>query len=241
MLSILASFAQEESRSISENCKWGIRKRFEQGIPNGHFRVYGYRWEGDDLVIVEEEAAVVKRIFQNFLDGKSRLETEREFSAEGVKTRDGNRWVDSNIHQILINEIYTGNLILQKDFIADPIQKIRKHNRGELPKYLMEDHHEAIIDKETFSYVQAEMARRKELGALANKSLNITCFTGKIKCEKCGQSFMRNTRRNRAKHSELGEMVTSWVCGTRKKTGEHCPNKEIPERFLKKACAEALG
>ena len=87
LLSILASFAQEESRSISENCKWGIRKRFEKGIPNGHFRIYGYRWEGDELLIVPEEAAVVRRIFQNFLDGKSRLETEREFAGEGITTR----------------------------------------------------------------------------------------------------------------------------------------------------------
>jgi DNA invertase Pin-like site-specific DNA recombinase len=97
MLTILASFAQEESRSISDNVKWGIRKRMQNGIPNGHFRIYGYRWEGDELVIVPEEAEVVKRIFQNFLDGKSRLETEREFAAEGITTRDGCRWVDSNI------------------------------------------------------------------------------------------------------------------------------------------------
>lgn len=91
MLSILASFAQEESRSISENVKWGIRKRMAEGIPNGRSRVYGYRWEGDGLVIVPEEAAVVRRIFQNFLDGKSRLETEREFADEGITTRDGCR------------------------------------------------------------------------------------------------------------------------------------------------------
>ena len=97
MLSILASFAQEESRSISENIKWGTRKRFQQGIPNGRFQIYGYRWEGDHLVIVPEEATVVKRIFQNFLDGKSRLETEREFAAEGITTRSGCRWQDSNI------------------------------------------------------------------------------------------------------------------------------------------------
>ena len=98
MLSLLASFAQEESRSISENARWAIQKRFEKGIPNGHFRVYGYRWEGDDLVPVPEEAAIVKRIYQNFLDGKSRLETERELAAEGITTRDGCRWVDSNIN-----------------------------------------------------------------------------------------------------------------------------------------------
>ena len=110
LLSILASFAQEESRSISENCKWGIRKRFEKGIPNGHFRIYGYRWEGDELLIVPEEAAVVRRIFQNFLDGKSRLETEREFAGEGITTRDGCRWVDSNIKKVLTNCTYTGDL-----------------------------------------------------------------------------------------------------------------------------------
>ena len=81
MLSILASFAQEESRSISENVKWGMVKRFKQGIPNGKFRILGYKWEGDQLVIVPEEAAIVRRIFQNFLDGKSRLETERELNA----------------------------------------------------------------------------------------------------------------------------------------------------------------
>ena len=97
MLTILASFAQEESRSLSENCKWGIRKRFEKGIPNGHFRVYGYRWEGDDQVIT---------------------------------TREGCRWVDSNIKVVLTNVTYTGNLLLQKEFISDPISKQRKKNRG---------------------------------------------------------------------------------------------------------------
>ena len=164
MLTILASFAQEESRSISENVKWGTRKRFEKGIPNGKFRVYGYRWEGDELVIVPEEAKIVRRIFQNFLDGKSRLETEREFAAEGITTREGCRWVDSNIKVVLTNITYTGNLLLQKEFIADPISKQRKKNHGELPQYYVEDTHPAIIDKATFDYVQSEIARRKELG-----------------------------------------------------------------------------
>ena len=240
MLTILASFAQEESRSLSENCKWGIRKRFEKGIPNGHFRVYGYRWEGDDLVIVPEEAEVVRRIFQNFLDGKSRLETEREFAAEGVTTREGCRWVDSNIKVVLTNVTYTGNLLLQKEFISDPISKQRKKNKGQLPQYFVEDTHPAIIDKATFDYVQEEIARRKELGPLANKSLNITCFTGKIKCDRCGQSFMRNTRTNRAKITERGDKIVSWVCGTKKKKGGHCPTRELPDHILKQICCEVL-
>jgi site-specific DNA recombinase len=125
MLTLLASFAQEESISISNNVKWGIRKRMQAGMPNasGHFVIYGYRWEGDQLVVVPEEAVVVKRIFQNFLDGKSRLETEREFAAEGITTRQGCRWVDSNIKKILTNITYTGNMLFQKEFISDPIEK----------------------------------------------------------------------------------------------------------------------
>ena len=88
----MASFAQEEVRSLSENVKWGLRKRFEQGMPNVRFHVYGYRWEGDHLVIRPDEAAIVRRIFQNFLQGKSRLETEREFAAEGITTAKGCRF-----------------------------------------------------------------------------------------------------------------------------------------------------
>ena len=141
MLTLLASFAQEEVISLSNNVKWGTRKRMEQGIPNGHFRVFGYRWEGDQLVIVPEEAAIVRRIFQNFLDGKSRLETEREFAAEGITTRDGKRWVDSNIKVVLTNVTYTGNLLLQKEYIEDPLTKKRKKNRGELPQFYVEDTH----------------------------------------------------------------------------------------------------
>lgn len=237
MLSILASFAQEESRSISDNVKWGTRKRFEQGIPNGKFRVYGYRWEGDDLVPVPEEAAVVKRIFQNFLDGKSRLETEREFAAEGITTRDGCRWADSNIASVLRNCTYTGDLLLQKEYISDPINKKRKKNRGELPQYLVAGHHEPIIDRETFDFVQAEMARRKELGALANKSLNTTCFTGKLKCPHCGKSLMHN----RDSHKNRGT-EDFWKCGATKTKGGRCPVKGgIRDDKLREACARALG
>ena len=238
MLTLLASFAQSESESISNNVKWGTRKRMEQGIPNGHFRIYGYRWEGDQLVIVPEEAAIVKRIYQNFLDGKSRLETEREFAAEGITTRDGCRWVDSNIKVVLSNITYTGNMLLQKEYIADPISKKRKKNRGELPQYYVENTHEAIIPMETFQYVQDEMARRRELGALANKSLNICCFTGKIKCPHCGFSYMHNRRTKNGHYQEY------WNCGSKKKkkVGEGCPvGGTISQKALEKACCEVLS
>ena len=236
MLSILASFAQEESRSISENIHWATKKRFEKGIPNGKFRIFGYRWEDDQLVIEPDEAIIVKRIFQNFLDGKSRLETEKEFAAEGITTANGCRWVDSNIKVVLTNITYTGNLLLQKEFIEDPITKHRKKNHGEMPQYFVENTHEPIIDIETFQYVQDEIARRKELGALANKSLNTCCFTGKIKCPHCGVSYMHNKRTDR------GTCLEFWCCGSRKKKGGRCEvGGSINHENLKKACADVLG
>lgn len=237
MLTLLASFAQEEIISLSNNVKWGNRKRMEQGIPNGKFRVYGYEWEGDQLVIVPEEAAIVKRIYQNFLDGKSRLETEREFEAEGIKTRAGCRWVDSNIKVILSNITYTGNMLLQKEYISDPINKHRRKNRGELPQYFVENTHEAIIDMETFQYVQDEMARRKKLGALANKSLNTCCFTGKIKCPYCGLSYMHERRTKNGNYQEY------WICGSKKKkkVGAGCPvGGSINQKSLLRACSNVL-
>ena len=242
MLTLLASFAQEEIVSLSSNVKWGIRKRFANGNPCTHFRVYGYRWEGDRLVIVPEEAAVVKRIFQNFLDGKSRLETEREFAAEGITTAKGCRWVDSNIKAVLTNVTYTGNLLLQKEFIADPVSKQKKKNRGELPQYWIEKHHDPIISMDVFHHVQNEMERRKALGALANKALNTSCFTGKIKCGNCGISFMHKTRRRRGGTALLfGERYGVWSCGTRRKKGGKCKMREIPDTALHRACADALG
>lgn len=247
MLTLLASFAQEEIRSLSENEKWSVKKRFEQGIPVGRPRILGYRWEGNTMIVVPEEAKVVRRIYQNFLDGKSRLETERELAAEGITSVYGNRICDSQLKQILTNISYTGNLLLQKEYVADPISKQRRKNKGELPQYYVENTHEAIIDMDTFQYVQDEMARRRALGARANKSLNITCFTGKIKCSYCGKSFMHNTRKNRAKftttYTEEDGLYTTWVCGSRKqkKKGEGCPAKEIPDKILKQVCTEALG
>lgn len=105
LLTLLASFAQEESRSISENVKWGVRKRMKKGIPNGRFRILGYRWQGDKLVIVPEEAAVVRRIYQDFLDGKSRLETERALNDEGIRTINRCRFQDSSLKVILTKEM----------------------------------------------------------------------------------------------------------------------------------------
>ena len=245
MLTLLASFAQEESRSISENIKWGTRKRFERGIPSCHFKIFGYRWKGEHLVIIPEEAEIVKRIYQNFLDGKSRLETVREFAAEGVTTRRGYHWSEHSIRTVLTNITYTGNLLLQKQFTTDPISKKQVMNMGQLPQYFVENTHEEIIDMKTFRHVQDEMKRRQELGPLANKSLNITCFTRKIKCGKCGSSFVRCSRRIRVKYHSTLQPTNGryyvWDCGRHRMDPSLCETSEIPEILLKKCCTEVLG
>lgn len=215
MLTLLASFAQEEVRSLSDNVKWGTHKRFEKGIPNGKFQIYGYRWDGDHLVVEPEEAKIVKLIYDNFLNGLSAETTEKQLEAMGVKSYKGQHFGNSSIRQILGNITYTGNLLFQKEYIVDPISKKSKINRGELPQYWVENTHEAIIPLDVYQAVQAEKARRRELGALANWSINTSCFTSKIKCGCCGKSYQRSNRKGR---KDPNANYTIWICGTRRKS-----------------------
>ena len=239
MLSILASFAQEESRSISENVKWGTRKRFEQGIPNGHFQIYGYRWEGDHLVVEPEEAKIVKMIFDDFLNGLSAESTEKKLEQMGVKSYKGQHFGNTSIRQILSNVTYTGNLLFQKKYVSDPITGKSKINRGEMPQYWVENTHEAIIPLETYKAVQAERQRRRELGVFANWSINTSCFTSKIKCPICGKNYRRSGKRQR---KDPNEVYYIWICRTKSDKGaKFCSAKSIPEKKLKAVCTEALG
>lgn len=239
MLSILASFAQEESRSISENVKWGTRKRFEQGVPNGHFQIYGYRWDGDHLVIEPEEANIVRLIYDNFLNGLSAETTEKQLEEMGVKSYKGKHFSNSSIRQILSNITYTGNLLFQKEYVSDPITGKSKKNRGEMPQYWVENTHEAIIPMETYRTVQKERQRRRELGVFANWSINTSCFTSIVKCGNCGASYRRSGKRQR---KDKNEVYYVWVCQTYDRKGKaSCPAKTVPECKLKAVCAEVLG
>ncbi len=240
MLTLLASFAQEEVESLSNNVKWGIRKGFARGDPCSRFRAYGYRWEGENMVIVPEEAEVVKRIFQNYLDGMSLLEISRSLFEDGIPAARSARWWTSTIKALLTGIIYTGDLLLQKYVISNPIDKKIKKNNGELPQYWVENHHEAIISVETFQAVQNEMERRRALGPLANKSIRKTCFTSKIKCSHCGASYMRKSHRRAAKNQD-GNRYYFWSCGTNLKKAGECPMGRISEATLKMLCANAMN
>lgn len=238
MLSILASFAQEEVISTSNNVKWGIRKKFEKGIPNCSYIIYGYRWKNKKLEVVPEEAEVVRYIYDNYLQNISHKKVAAELNELGYKAYKGGKFSPSSVGEILRNITYTGNLLLQKYYIADPIVKKEKKNNGELTRYYVENSHEAIISMEQYEEVQKEIERRNKLGQRANQSLHITCFTSKVKCPLCGKSYRRSGKKNR-----MGKDYTYyvWVCRTKSEKGaKYCSAKVIPEEELKIATCNAL-
>ena len=232
MLSLLASFAQEESRSISENVKWGVRKRFQSGeIGAANKHILGYRYD-DGLrkyVIIPEEAEAVCWMFQMYIDGVPLRGIAESMNSAGIRTTLGNDFQEASVRQLIFNEVYAGDIRRQKCYMADPITKTKVKNCGELPQYYMADCHEAIIDRETYAKVQAEMERR---AGLVNPTYP---FTGKIKCGICGQSFTRR------KGITKGKEYVSWFCRAKKEAGMTCTNRNYPEKKLMEVCAGLMG
>lgn len=231
MLSILASFAQEESRSISDNCKWGIRKRFQSGeIGAANKHILGYRYDDRQkkYIIIPEEAVIVRRMFSLYLEGKSLRAICDDLNGAGYRTINGCLFQEASLALLIKNEIYAGDLRRQKSYMADPIKKSKVRNCGELPQYYMTDCHEAIIDRETYEKVKAEIDRRTSL-------LNPTyCFTGKIRCGICGAQYTR--KKGRVK----GKIYVDWICRSKKEAGRSCSNVNFSEEKLKNICADVL-
>jgi DNA invertase Pin-like site-specific DNA recombinase len=231
MLSLLASFAQEESRSISENCKWGIRKRFQSGeIGVANKRILGYRYDEEQkkYLIVLEEAESVRWMFQMYLDGVTLRDIADRMNRAGIRSIRGYTFQEASVRQLIFNEVYAGDMKRQKCYIADPIQKSKVKNHGELPQYYMTDCHEAIIDRETYAKVKAEMKRRASL-------INPTyCFTAKIHCGICGANYARK------KGIVKGRTYVHWICRSKKETGTTCSSINFSEEELKNICAEIL-
>lgn len=237
MLTLLASFAQEESRSLSENIKWAVRKKFEQGQLFGGRDMLGYYIQEGTLHIIPEEAEIVKRIYQDYLSGMGIGKIAKNLNLEGVKSKSGGKWRHHVISRILRNERYTGDLLLQKTYHPDHINQKCIRNHGELPMYYVKDHHEAIIDRITFKKVQAEIARRKEVHnygtPVASKRPHL--FTGLIRCGLCKKHFQR-----RANPQTLGG--AGWICSTMRNDGKaSCPSRQIPEGILIDKTSEVLG
>lgn len=227
MLSILASYAQEESLSASENQKWRVRRNFEQGIP-WRFFMLGYHGENGKLVVVPEEADIVRGIFRDYLDGKGTAAIVKQLNEEGYATQSGCVFHKSAVDRILRNYAYTGNLLLQTKFRENHLTKITRKNQGELPQYHAANTHEAIISPETFQAVQDEIQRRKEKYA-PTKPRKLSLFTGLITCAICGKHYRRKT-------AATGPV---WICSTYNSYGKaHCPSKAVPEEKLMQVAAQ---
>lgn len=238
MLTIMAAVAQAESENISENAKWAIRRSFQKGIPNTKRRTFGYQWMDGKMIVVPEEATVVRQIFQNFLAGKSHKKTMEELNEKGIRSVKGGRIGVSSISFILRNFTYTGNMLLQKTYISDPVSKKKMLNTGELPQYLVWNDHEAIIDMATFQAVQERLEQNKREGRFPyNRTGKVYPFTGKIICGKCGCHYTRQLWHTGRK----GEKRASWVC-TGKLGGKDvkCGAENISEEKLMRIAAEAI-
>lgn len=236
ILTVLSSIAQDESRSISENVKWALKRKFERGeVMLNTKRFMGYtRNEEGELEVVQEEAEIIKRIYNSYLQGNSLVGIKRELEEDKILSPDGKiKWSTSTINSILQNEKYSGNAILQKSYTENYLTKKRVPNRGEMPKYHVSESHDAIINKDIFMKVQEELNRRKKLNSTSNINKELTkrrhskyIFSDLLTCGCCGSGYRRATWTN-----YYNKRIV-YRCGCRMKKGvKGCSNKTNIDEF----------
>jgi site-specific DNA recombinase len=238
LLTILSSLAQDESRNISENSRWGILRGFNEGkVFCNTTRFLGYdKDKNGELVINEAEAEIVRRIYEEYLEGKSYQAIANGLMRDKIKTvTGGDKWWDSSITTILTNEKYYGALLQQKTVTVDFLSHKRVKNHGQEQKYLIEDNHEPIITKEMFELVQDEKERRAYLkGNIMGDRKKYSSkypLSGKVFCGCCNANFKRRTWNS----NNLSKKVV-WQCRTYVNEGkEACEAKAVDEYVLQDA------
>ncbi len=235
MLTVLASFAEQESVSLSNNIKWTFQKKFRNGEVHSHQKMLGYRWEGDKRLVIPEEAEIVRFIFREYISGKSYTAIARELDEKGVKSVHGaGHFPFASVKLILRTEEYTGCMVMQKEYNISP--KRQRLNRGELPKYMVDGHHEAIIDRETFGQVQEIMAERSAKRE-SRKGLD-SPFAGLIRCGECGCSVCGHRTRTSRKNGD--SRFVTWRC-VGKNNGGKCGCRDAHNEELFAAAESILG
>lgn len=222
ILSFLASYAQEEAKSASDNLKWSIRNGFKKGNAWNTY-VFGYEFSKGTFTINEQEARVVERIYHDYLSGLGTPAIAKALNKEGILTKLGWPWRHGGVAYVLRNYLYTGNMLLQSTYKDNFITKRKVLNNGELPRYHAEGSHTPIIDISTFQKVQ-EMIKAKQNNRKkpANGSLT-TNYRGMLVCSQCGKNYRRKVVGNKA----------YWMCATYNMHGkEACPLRQIPEDIL---------
>ena len=232
LVTILSSLAQEESRSISENVKWGKRKSFADGkvcVPFSHLLGYE-RGENGNLVINQEQAEIVRLIYKLFMEGLSYVAIANNLTSRGIKTPGGkDKWCPTTVRSILTSEKMKGDALLQKSYIEDFLTKKQVKNRGQIPQYYVTGNHEPIIDPATFELVQAEVERRK---MKRGRYSGVSIFSSRIKCGECGSWYG-----SKVWHSNDKYRRTIWQCNHKfegtKCSSPHLTEEEIKEIFVK--------
>ena len=238
LLTIMSSLAQEESRSISENVRWGKEKSMRDGtvyMPYGHF--LGYRKGADGRPeIVPEEAEVIRRIYNDFLSGKSITQIAAELTERGIITPGGkHKWSISTVRSILSNEKYKGDAILQKTYTEDYLTKRVCKNEGEKAKYIVTDSHAPIIDPSTYERVQRELSRRRS--ARPKKAGQRSPFANRLVCGACGAYYGHKVWRSRGKSKTRYDV---WYCNHRYSGDEKCETPTLKEEDIWNTFAKLL-
>ncbi len=235
MFTILSSLAQEESRNISENTAWGIRSKFQRGIPHLNTEaLLGFDKDADgNLVINEEQAATVRRVYRDFLEGWTPSEISRRLNAEGVPGVHGKaNWHPCTIERMLQNEKHVGDLLMQKTYTSDFLTKAQAENNGDLEQYFIKDNHKGIIPREDWDAVQLELARREAFrqrhGIRTSGSSTDDRFYSRVFCAACGGKFIRKYWK--------GNRAVFWKCeNAEKKKGHTCDAEIVREETLRSA------
>ena len=247
LLTILAAMAEQESRTMSTNIKWSYQKKWQNGdITLNTGMMLGYKKAGKDadghdiFEINEEEAAIIRRIYREFIGGATVTRIAKGLEADGILTKLGRKkWSHSVIESILTNEKYTGNAILGKTYKPDVLTKYRMKNTGKAPMYYAEGSHPAIIEKELFDIVQEEMRRRKTTSERTVGNGRYTSkypFSGLLVCSTCGHKLRRHVRRVGS-----GKTVAAWGCSNRILNGRCvCDSHHVNEDTLQRTYLAAI-
>lgn len=237
LITIMSSLAQEESRSISENTTWGQRKRFADGIMSlGYSNFLGYKKGANpgDMEIVEEEAVIVRRIYDEYLAGKSPGDIAKRLTADGIPTpAKKTKWCASTVTSILHNEKYRGDAILQKSFTASFLDHKMVKNTGQLPIYHVSENHPAIIPPEVFEMVQEEFRRREAAGGRAQC---VSIFSGRIVCAECGGFYGRKKWHCNSKYE-----AWRWHCNSKFGKRKYCHTPTLKEENIEDCFVAAFN
>lgn len=235
MLSVMSSFAQDESRSISENVRWGIQRSMQRGKVNlVRSNFLGYRTGADGKPEIDEkEAAVIRRIYDMYLDGKTIRYIADSLTADGIPTPGRTKaWCFSTVKSILTNEKYKGDALLQKTLVVDYLTKKTKKNDGDAKQFYISNSHPAIIEPDKFDLVQTEIERRCRQGS---KLSNNSPFTTRIICGDCGGYFGHKVYHGKDKYR-----VDAWQCNQRYKGEKVCETPTLKEYEIKRAFLDAM-